>query len=238
MRRIHKLFIATGSCRTRKSISFQTSGDSLTPADCSFRVADMPELGGGTCEDGGDPACTGLARRQWPHGGTHSPDSGGSVFVVFRISLAATISFQLEHQNGRCRGRRNLRSFESSASYGYFQPGSPTWSDVTDKVKAQVAKGQLEISANNDLAGDDPAPNVIKRLRVDYFLNGQPQSEVANEDEVLTLPASAMVTNAVYGKFSGQSKTVDLTEALASLAVGGRLNVRADNNLPAVIQLP
>ena len=71
-----------------------------------------------------------------------------------------------------------------------------------------------------------------KQLRVEFTVNGQPQSEVVQENESLeTLPASAVVTRAVYGKLPAEKPNMDLTRKLALMVAGnGELNVRADNN--------
>ena len=119
----------------------------------------------------------------------------------------------------------------TKATYGYFGPAGQSFSDVTAQVKALVAKGTLEIPANNDLAGDDPAPNIPKQLRVDFTVNGQPDSAVAAENNDLSLPPSAVVTKAVYGKLPAGRSNQDVTAKLAALVTDGELNVRADNEL-------
>jgi hypothetical protein len=118
-----------------------------------------------------------------------------------------------------------------SAVYGYFPPAGQTWIDLTDKVKALVARGKLELSADNDFAGDDPVPNIVKQMRVEYMLNGRQESQMADENETLDLPAGAMVSRAVYGKVAAPEQTVDLTARLAALIHHGELNLRADNSL-------
>ena len=117
------------------------------------------------------------------------------------------------------------------ADYGYFAPASPAWSDITGKVKSQVASGVYVIPANNDFAGDDPAPNIPKRLRVEYNLNGGDTTLEVKEGESLTLPQSATVIQALYGDLDKTNRVVDVTEKLASRVDHGRLSVGAGNAL-------
>jgi hypothetical protein len=202
-------------------------------AECSFRVAGKaPELWDA---ETGTMQPAGIWREE--HGRTIVPihfDPSGSVFVVFRGNSPGDHFVSVSHrrtESGEKPKPAELRILE--AAYGYFPPTSEGWADVTDKVKAQVAEGKLEIPAKNDFAGDDPAPNVPKQLRVEFTLNGQLKSETADENENLTLPAAAVVTKALYGKLGApaRAQTKDLTTKLASLVKDGRLSVRADNTL-------
>jgi hypothetical protein len=61
---------------------------------------------------------------------------------------------------------------------------------VTAKVAELVARGETSIPATNELFGD-PTPNVVKRLRVEYLLDGKPAQKSAAENEVLELAAAA-----------------------------------------------
>src|SRR5262249_31886684 len=58
--------------------------------------------------------------------------------------------------------------------------------DVTAKVAAMVARGQTDIPADNGSYGD-PAYLHVKRLRVEYKLNGKAQSGVVEENGTLQL---------------------------------------------------
>ena len=60
--------------------------------------------------------------------------------------------------------------------------------DVTAKLAERVKDGQLEVAADNNLAGD-PAVNVVKQLRVDYVLDGVAKSiTVARERRCCDCP--------------------------------------------------
>ena len=49
-----------------------------------------------------------------------------------------------------------------------------------------VAAGELSIPASNAVFGD-PTPNVVKRLRVEYVLDGKPVQKTVGENEMLEL---------------------------------------------------
>jgi len=58
------------------------------------------------------------------------------------------------------------------------------WADVTGMLVAAVSNNSLSIEASNGLAGD-PAPNVVKELRVTYSLGGEEHSAVVPEGQTL-----------------------------------------------------
>ena len=119
------------------------------------------------------------------------------------------------------------------ALYGYWPGGIPTPSDVTATVKSLVAAGTRDIQADNALAGDDPAPNAVKQLRVNYRLNGRQQTIEVTEGQTLGLPAGAEVEQALYGQLHPPSasgdRQVDLTAKLSARVKRGGLSVRIDN---------
>ncbi|HEX4348923.1 MAG TPA: glycosyl hydrolase, partial [Verrucomicrobiae bacterium] len=200
-------------------------------AECSFRITGKtPELWNA---ETGDIQTAPVWREE--NGRTIVPvqfDPSGSIFVVFRDKSQAAHLVSVKHQKTGFAGKpKHVELRIVKATYGFFPPSGQSWTDVTKKVQALVAKGTLEIAANNDFAGDDPAPNVPKQLRVGFSVNGQPQSEVAKENDTLALPPDAVVTNAVYGKLAVKNQTMDLTKKLALLVADGQLNVRADSAL-------
>ena len=68
--------------------------------------------------------------------------------------------------------------------------------DVTGKLSELASEGQLIIVASNDALGRDPSYNHEKELRVDYTLDGKPGHATVQENETLTLPATAAVGQA------------------------------------------
>jgi len=62
--------------------------------------------------------------------------------------------------------------------------------DVTERVAGMVREGTLSLNANNTTLGGDPVPMHLKRLRVEYVLNGKPQTIVVTENEDLEISAA------------------------------------------------
>ena len=159
-------------------------------------------------------------------------DPAGSVFVVFRDRPVRDhlVSVQFTETKPVSQPRPpELRILK--AAYGYFVPAEHSWIDVTENVRSLLAHGQREIRAGNGLAENDPAPDTPKELQVEYQLNGRVETVETNEGASVTLPASATVIRALYGKLITTDRTVDVTETLARLVVDGHLRVRADNAL-------
>lgn len=198
-------------------------------AECVFRVSGKaPELW--------DPETSAISPAPIWHeeaGRTYVAvdfDPAGSVFVVFRNGprhdhlVSATFRQAKSVETPQPPELRILR-----ASYGYF--ASHTWTDITEKVKLLSASGTFVVPANNDFAGDDPAPNIPKHLRVEYTLNGRNKTVEVKEGESAVLPQSATVIKALYGELDTSNRIADVTKELTSYIRGGRLSVRADNSL-------
>jgi len=58
--------------------------------------------------------------------------------------------------------------------------------DVTDRLRAMVRDNTLAVEASNALAGD-PAPGVVKQLRITYTLGGEEKTVVVPEKESIEL---------------------------------------------------
>lgn len=153
---------------------------------CSFRVTGkVPELwhaDSGTMEH---PAV-------WSESGgrTSVPiwlGPSGSVFVVFRADAnAKTVAHvaavkppaSIEAERRLPKIRVQKAAYEAVDGTG--------GADVTAKVAAAVDQGETEILASNGLFGD-PTLNHVKRLRVDYTLDGTPASKTVAENATLVL---------------------------------------------------
>ena len=75
--------------------------------------------------------------------------------------------------------------------------------DVTSQVREKMQNGTLSVVANNDLGGD-PAYLTVKRLRVEYTLDGVKKVRDVAENQTLQLPGEGetgalVVTRALYG---------------------------------------
>jgi hypothetical protein len=201
-------------------------------ADCTFRVSGkLPELWDPETGRMGPAAV-------WREeaGRTVVPlsfEPAGSVFVVFRSQPPGDHLVAVERKGSATAEpepkRAKLRILE--AVYG----PSESAADVTATVKSLVAGGAREIRAGNELAEDDPAPGVVKRLRVQFLLNGGTQSAETREGQALELPAGAEVIKALYGDLrpgtASRAQSVDLTQKLAALVKHDELEVQVDNQL-------
>lgn len=78
----------------------------------------------------------------------------------------------------------STRLFISKAFYGDI--AGKKGDDVTDQIKKLIVKNALSVKADNDTFGD-PAPNVVKKLRVVYTFDGMRKSKIVAENETLTI---------------------------------------------------
>ncbi len=108
----------------------------------------------------------------------------------------------------------------TSAQYG-AAPDGP-WADVTEKVAALVSEGSLTVAATNAQFGD-PAPNVVKTLRVAYEAAGQAGQAEVGENQTLTLVADAPPTEATAKVKAALDQAADPRVAASMLRVLGRL---------------
>ncbi len=173
-------------------------------------------------------------------------DPAGSVFVVFRKpapagDTVAALSFEAApsaQPSGRPPPNLEIRK----ALYGALSVRQSELVDVTDALASRVRDGRLEVAASNDLAGD-PAPNVVKELRVEYETDAGKKIASVAENQVLRLPpagestTSLRIARAAYGRFREQLKglpelkAVDITARLAAQVKNGTLVAIANNEL-------
>ncbi|MGQ9697331.1 MAG: glycosyl hydrolase [Armatimonadota bacterium] len=117
-----------------------------------------------------------------------SVDPAGSVFVVFRRPSRGHVHLTSLGRMEDAEAARRAPRIEVRRAFYEPADGRPGGADVTGKVAQMVAQGQYSILASNSVFGD-PTPNIVKRLRVEYTLDGQPMQKVVNENETLQLAA-------------------------------------------------
>jgi hypothetical protein len=98
----------------------------------------------------------------------------------------AVLAFKVKTASGADTTIKNLQI--NRAIYGVDDGGS---TDVTDEIIVMVKSGPQAIMANNDAMGGDPAPNHVKKLRVEYTLNGVSGAITADEGQTLIYTGSA-----------------------------------------------
>jgi HEAT repeat protein len=107
------------------------------------------------------------------------------------------------------------------AEYGDLPSGRSA--DVTEKVAALVKAGSLAVEASNGNFGD-PANGVVKKLRVDYTVNGVPASRTVAENDTLTLTATSTppaIVDAICGAMGGAQGEAKLALLRALRTAGG-----------------
>ncbi|MGC8835316.1 MAG: glycosyl hydrolase, partial [Armatimonadota bacterium] len=167
-------------------------------------------------------------------------DPAGSVFVVFRRPSRGhthlTSLSRIEDEAARRAPRIEIRR-------AFYEPadGRPGGADVTAKVAEMVAAGEYSIPASNNVFGD-PTPNIVKRLRVEYILNGRPMQKIAAENETLEL---AVVNREEFGPPSykavvtnGKTELIPWqTGTYAFKTAGGRTGRIAISRPPSTLQI-
>jgi hypothetical protein len=117
----------------------------------------------------------------------------GSVFVVFRPETKpfdSVVAFRRNGANAWLPERPVTRKLEiRKAIYGVLNDPNRCV-DVTKQLQAMVREGRLIVQASNAIAGD-PAPFVVKQLRVDYVIDGEEKTAIVTEGEVLEIPEGA-----------------------------------------------
>ena len=94
--------------------------------------------------------------------------------------------------------------------------------DVKAELVDLVRSGQYSIVAGNDELGGDPAPLHVKRLRVEYTLDGKPGTATVDEGATLTFPVNTgqMAAARSFVKTSADRTFVQPPPATASAAAG------------------
>jgi len=74
--------------------------------------------------------------------------------------------------------------------------------DVTDRVAAEVKGNALKLTVSNDLFGD-PAPNQVKKFRIDYLDGDEARSKTVDENGTVEIKAAEgkklVIKKALYG---------------------------------------
>ena len=153
-----------------------------------------------------------------------SPVSALSVFVLFAGVLAG----------GFCTGARADDAAAgklviTKAFYGDLPDGAKT--DVTEKVAGMVKDDKLTVEASNDNFSH-PIEGTVKKLKVEYTVDGVAHSKTVNEGETLSIsgkPARLVIRKAVYGDLPDGAKT-DVTEKVADKVSDDKLSIEATND--------
>jgi len=152
-------------------------------ADCTFRVAGKsPEL---WRPDTGAIEPAPIWREQEGRITVKLPfEPAGSLFVIFRHAARGQDHI-IEARGPAAEATPPAPKIEITQAVYEAKDGAGSM-DVRDKVAELVGQGEAEIAASNDQFGRDPALNHVKRLRVNYTLDGKPQTQTVEENAALT----------------------------------------------------
>lgn len=150
--------------------------------------------------------------------------------LVYRFTILAPVCWLLIGLSARAADTLTAPKLVIvKAVYGDLPDGNAT--NVTAKVVAQVQNDTLTVEATNDNFGD-PADGVVKKLRVEYTLNGVAGTKTVDENATLKIDANAkirlIIRQASYGDLPN-GKLVDVTKKVADLVNDNALSI-ADTN--------
>ncbi|MEQ1934880.1 MAG: glycosyl hydrolase, partial [Fimbriimonadaceae bacterium] len=131
-----------------------------------------------------------------------------SVFVVFRTGKA------LPHLTAFGSGTTTMpvpqRMPKIAIKSARYETAEGRGADVTELVSGMARSGQFEIEATNTNFGD-PVVNVVKRLVIEYVLDGKEMKKTVAENEILVLWEAPNSPNA--------TKTFDLAATSRGLEI-------------------
>ena len=156
--------------------------------DLSFRVSGkVPEIWDA---ESGTMSPAGVWRKENGRTVVRVPfDVCGSKFVVFRPAEEEVHVASAKVQARPFPKETDLAEKGAlvflSAVYGTAEQGK----DIADRLNQLAAKGFIDETVDNSLAGGDPVPMQVKRLRATYVYRGATNSVEVGENARLTLPA-------------------------------------------------
>jgi hypothetical protein len=156
-----------------------------------------------------------------------SLEHSGSVFVVFRTPSGKEEPPVSLARNGKplfsALPEPPLPVVVRSALYGV--PDDPQRTrDVGDKVRRFLERGETSFRVAAMAEGDDPAPNVIKTLSVEYTIDGKQHLVKAQDPATVYLTADALkikVEKARYGVLTDPKRTRDVRDRLQRILDAG-----------------
>jgi hypothetical protein len=169
----------------------------------------------------------------------------GSVFVIFRKPLANAVAATKLLHNGELVLSAQVGSQPQvrieRATYGL--PYTPDGTrDVRQKVQQKVDAGEHSFQVSSLAEGDDPAPQLVKTLVVDYVISGIHYTVKGQDPATVHLVANAVglvVEKARYGVLDDPKRTRDVRDKLQRLVDAGEssfpVSRMADGEDPAVM---
>ncbi|HEY3321857.1 MAG TPA: DUF3395 domain-containing protein [Planctomycetota bacterium] len=116
------------------------------------------------------------------------------------------------------------------AVYGDIGGPAKNQADVTAKVKAMVRPNEdLSVEATNNNFGD-PCDGIVKRLKVEYILDGAKGEQTVNENQTLIINAKRgklFIEKAWFGDPNDEKKRADVTAIARSMVFSDALALDA-----------
>jgi hypothetical protein len=131
---------------------------------------------------------------------------GQSLFVVFRKPAPKTHLVSVSTMSTEAPAAAQALVI-TKATYGDLAGNGGTI-DITSQLVRLIQDNQIEATIGNDLAGSDPAVNIVKSAKIEYTLGGKPGSVTIPENGSLSLPAftSHAATFQVVSGANGQAQ--------------------------------
>ncbi|BDC52355.1 hypothetical protein F183_A46700 [Bryobacterales bacterium F-183] len=105
--------------------------------------------------------------------------------------------------------------------------------DVTSLLQSKISGNRLDLQITNQaLGGKDPAPAVVKELRVIYEYQGRRMEARVDENALLRLPDAAVPLKGLYilsAHWGAPGKLANVTGTLAGLVQENRLDITVGN---------
>ncbi len=177
-------------------------------------------------------------------------EPSGSVFLVFRKPSAGIDPVvALRHEGELVWSMEPQKSDIRITRATYGVPGDAKRTrDVTRKLQDIVDAGEHEVPVARMAQGDDPAYKVEKTMKVEYTINGKPQTAAGKDTESITIGSSALTkplaelrgdsTGAMLsawqmGRYdllcaSGKTRTVNIAALDEPVEIAGPWQVRFD----------
>ena len=169
----------------------------------------------------------------------------GSVFVIFREPVANAVAATKLLHDGELVLSTKLGSQPQvrieSATYGV--PGNPGRTrDVRAEVQQKVDAGERSFQVLSLAAGNDPAPQTLKTLVVDYVIGGKHYTVQGQDPATVHLTTDAVglvIEKARYGVLDDPKRTRDVRDKLQRLLDAGEssfpVSRMAEGDDPAVM---
>jgi len=133
--------------------------------------------------------------------------SGRQEILAAERSISAACSRQAKLTAGRITIQK--------AVYGAVGAGGSA--DVTGKLRKIINAGSATVTASNASFGD-PAPSIVKQLRVDYSVDGIAQSRTIAENQTVTL-AATVTPKALIDQLSAAMAKAPAPQKIALLRI-------------------